>query len=262
MTLSQNEPVNPKKNRIHWKSIGILFSALGIIILLCMMYYTFYYFIALNHTLMGAISNSDNRITALERQMVNMQNLMNEALTATTNLQKNTKVLAETLHQLSQNSAMQTHEAIADAHFFVKLANENLQFDHLPRAIFLLKKADDLIQSLADPALLNLHNALTQDIYTLEKIPVLDIGGLYLQLNTLNAHIDELPLRNPAHPMNKAEESNTASLSSWWRRGLQNTWQELRNIVVIRDTGKEPFISPNQAQFLYENLHAYLAHAM
>lgn len=193
-----------------------------------------------------------------------LQKNVSTALESTQQLQDDVKNLQKTVAELTQTEHVgKSTLEIAQANYYVKLANENLQYaNNVPLAITLLKMADDTIHRLDDPKLDTARKALAEDIANLQGIPQVDVTGIYMRLAALNNQLDKLQLPNKALNVDtQAATVETAPSQSWWQRGLHTTWQALQKIVVVRyhEKGALPLVAPDQQMYLYQNLHAMIA---
>lgn len=156
---------------------------------------------------------------------------------------------------------------VAEAQYLVKLANDHMQFTHnTSMALTLLQRADQVLQNLQDTSVLEIRKSLAEKISALQQLPKVDITGLYLELVALNKQLDQLPL--PASPL-KADKQAVPppvenATATWWQKGLDQTWQALQKIVIVRNNMNDvrPLILPEEKVFLYQNLHAAIEDAM
>lgn len=199
--------------------------------------------------------------------------------TSVLQLQKNVDVMSKQVSQLSDdlksqteivNAMRQTQSGynrnewrVLEAEFLVKTANSKLQLENnIQQAIVLLQYADQEIRDLNDANLLPLRKALADDIARLQTVPQLDVSGLYLKLSAVNDAIGKLTL--PNKPIQDAQAPVVNSNLSWWKRGLQETWQALRQVVTVHyyDKTAPALVMPDQQDFLFQNIHADLEKAM
>jgi len=202
---------------------------------------------------------------------IKQQALQQAFSTIQTEMAKQT-VLHEQLVQLQQTVAQLTQtqqtnkDALAfdEARYFVKLANDHLQYSHnIALAIKLLELADQTLRDASGPQFVPLRQALANDIAHLQSIPQVDIDGTYARLAALHGEIDQLPLMNQPAPSMAPAAGLSENTLPWWQRGLQNTWAELRHIVIVRhQSTTQPFIAPDQKLLLYQNLHAQVDEAI
>ena len=109
-----------------------------------------------------------------------------------------------------------------------------------------------------------IRRALARDIERLKTLPTLDLPGMSMRIDTLVAQVDSLPLafderaeRNPAAKPAPAEERG------FWSRLSGEVWNELRQLIVVRQVGnpEPPLLPPSQAYFVRENLRLRLLNA-
>ena len=257
MTNTEEQPVQPKDKKkaacVLWRSIGILFALFAAAEVIYLLYMVNGRFIEINQNLGQLSRATQTKIAQLEGQMADEQK------NSSTALQNLTAKVAQT------EAANKDEWTIAEARYLVKQANDKVQFeDNTASAILLLKMADKEVSRLTDPRMTEVRRALAVDITALQSVPQVDVTGLYMQLSALNGKVDQLPLINKptiASPFNQTTANQPQA--SWWQRGLQNTWQSLRQVVVVRynETGKLPLIPPDQQGYLYQNLHAVILQA-
>lgn len=154
---------------------------------------------------------------------------------------------------------------VAEAQYLVKLANDHLQFTHnTTMALTLLQRADQVLQDLQDTSVLDIRKSLAEKIANLQQLPKVEVTGLYLELTALDKMLDQLPL--PASPLKADQRPAIVSNpdATWWEKGLDQSWQALRKIVIVRNDMQNvlPLVIPEEKVFLYQNLHAQFESAM
>jgi uroporphyrin-III C-methyltransferase len=195
-------------------------------------------------------------------------------------VQKNISTIEHQVQQLAENAQSQSQiinslqQAQASHHryewlvlqaeFLVKLANDKLRFDNnVEQAIQLLQTADQEISASNDARLQPVRQALIADLAQLQAVPKVDVPGLYMRLLALSNQITKLPLPNKPTAETQVQTQTDESLP-WWKRGLHQTFQALRQVVTVRynQNGKAPLILPEQQDFLYQNIQAAIEKAM
>lgn len=260
MTNNVENPNQEKKKRkwLSWGGAGFLITTFAVIILIYLFYATNYY---LNY--LAKHQDSEEHLLQVQKNMSEVEKQVHQLAD---NLSSQANMI-NTLRQSQQSQPKINQEdwQVMYAKFLVQMANDKLLFEsNVPQAILLLQTADEKIHALNDDRLLPLRKALADDIASLQAVPQVDIAGLYMRLSALNDQINQLPLPNkPSSTMVTAQPAANENLP-WWKRGLQQTWQELQKIVVVRynENGKPPLIMPEQQDFLYQNLHAAIEKAM
>ena len=93
----------------------------------------------------------------------------------------------------------------------------------------------------------------------------MDITGINLQIDSLIAGVDELPLVYQQRVTKKetAVQTATPKDETAWQKLLREIGQDAKQLVRIDDTGKTeiPLLPPNQEFFLRENLKLRLLSA-
>lgn len=221
-----------------------------------------YLFYATNYSYLHYISKNQDTEEHLLQVQKNMSEVEKQIHQLADDLSNQAKMI-NTLRQVQPNINQDDWE-ILKAKFLVQMANDKLQYENnISQAILLLQTADEQMRALNNDRLLPLRKALANDIASLQAVPQVDVAGLYMRLSALNDQINRLPLPNKPAQSATVQPGNNENLP-WWQRGLQETWQALQKIVVIRynENGKPPLIMPEQQDFLYQNLHAVIEKAM
>lgn len=263
--VDSNKTKDSPKKTFPLRKIGLVFLILLFAALLSGEGF-FYYYLAKSQTQLTTVVN---QLQTEQQKMatIDVEKNLTSASQAIQQLQADVKQLQQTSMQATQSQQMNKNKLEwMQASYYVKLANDNLQYvNNIPVAVNLLKMADDTVRDLSDARYDDIRKALANDIASLQSAPNVDVTGLYLRLTALNTQLDQLQLPNKLFATEKPAEANTTpSDQSWWQRGLQNTWQALQKIVVIRydEKNTQPFITPEQQLFLYQNVHAMLAQAI
>ncbi|MHB1949089.1 MAG: uroporphyrinogen-III C-methyltransferase [Gammaproteobacteria bacterium] len=246
---------NNKPTRTLWSNISILFSTLAIIILLIIFFGTTFYYLRV----LKSVNTAQVNTTQLEKTVDGLQQQVSQL---SEELKSQSQVVNALRQTQSGNSRDEWH--VLEAEFLTKMANDKLQLENnIPQAILLLQSADQEIRNLNDAKYLPIRKALASDIANLQATPQVDIAGIYMRLAAANEQISKLPLPNKPAQSPVVQTSASESLP-WWKRGLQQTWQALRQIVIVRynPNGTPPLALPEQQDFLYLNLHVVLEKAM
>lgn len=171
------------------------------------------------------------------------------------------QVALEALYQdLSRN---RDETALAEVEQYLLTASQQLALGGNVRgALMALQGADARLAGLNRPQLLALRKAIAKDMDRLAALPHVDIVGMSLRLDNLIAAVDSLPLAAEVRP----EEGTPARLAAeggGWRRWWRETWEEIKQLVRIRQLGQPepPLLAPNQSWFLRENLRLRLLSA-
>lgn len=252
----ENKTNDKKTSRsIPWYGIGILFSTFSVIVLLTVFCFSFYQIAFFSKQLQDDMTVLTQRVDAMQSSVASTQQQA---------AQSNDE-LKQAMAQLQQaQSGDQNTWRVIDAQYYVKLADAQLQVgNNIPLAIQLLQTADKEVHDINNPKLDSVRKALAEDIASLQGAPQVDYTGLYMRLSAMNEQLAKLPFLTKPVDSNVAQTSNNSE-QAWWRRGLQDSWQTLQKIVVIRyhAAGKPPLVTPDQQDFLQQNLHSVLEKAM
>jgi len=115
------------------------------------------------------------------------------------------------------------------AEYYLVLANTELGIGHrVGNTIAALELADDVLRDLGDPALVDVRNAIAQELQELRAVPVPDLERQAADLGGLIARAPDLPLR-AASPQNF--ESPGESLDDV-EPGLGRLWARTRGAVT------------------------------
>ncbi len=163
-------------------------------------------------------------------------------------------------------SVSRDETALAEVEQMLMIAGQQLQLSaNVKAALIAMQSADSRLQRMDRPAFNGLRKAIGQDMDKLRALPGVDITGINLQLDSLIADVDELPLVYQQRVTKKAEAAPTAAPKgeTALQRLLREIWQDVKQLVRIEDTGKAeiPLLPPNQEFFLRENLKLRLLSA-
>jgi uroporphyrin-3 C-methyltransferase len=145
-----------------------------------------------------------------------------------------------------------------DVEGLLRIANDRLFLAHDPRtALEALRRADERLSAVDDPAYAETRRRLAHDIATLEAVPKPDVAGAAFELATLESRLEALaPDRVRAAPA--ATPVPAEGEASGWRAVLRRWWHSIRSLVVIRRTQAPPLLAPEQRVFLLQNLRLKL----
>jgi uroporphyrin-3 C-methyltransferase len=177
---------------------------------------------------------------------------------------QNQRVALENLYNnLSANS---DEAALAEVEQMLLIASQQLQLSaNVRAALIAMQTADSRLQHLNRPAFSGLRQAINNDMDKLRALHEVDITGINLQINNLIALVDRMPLAYQQRLAANEVAAQTAPPKDekTWQRLLRETWNELKQLVRIENTGKAeiPLLPPNQEFFLRENLKLSLLSA-
>jgi uroporphyrin-III C-methyltransferase len=114
-----------------------------------------------------------------------------------------------------------------------------------------------------DPELSSINHALNKDIANLEILPVIDVSGTVLKLETINQKINALPIVMPklAYPEIKEEVTPDEPEKTLWQRFFNSSVQALKNLIIIRHKPASLLLTPDQEAILRLEIQAKLFQA-
>jgi uroporphyrin-3 C-methyltransferase len=155
---------------------------------------------------------------------------------------------------------------LAEIEQVLAIASQQLQLAGNVRAALLaLQLAEQRLARADRPQFVPIRRALARDIDRLKTLPTLDLAGMSMRIDQLAAKVDTLPLafdeRAESNP--PAKEAAAADERGFWSRLSAEVWNELRQLVVVRQVGnaEPPLLPPSQAYFVRENLRLRLLNA-
>lgn len=157
--------------------------------------------------------------------------------------------------------------ALEEVEQLLRIANHSLLLSSdISTATHGLELADARIQQLANPALLDVREALLKDITALKNLQPPDLAGLALKLSKMADGIDDLPLSQKAQreikPNEDSSPGSTQTENSWASLGGE-ILGDLKQLVRIQnlDEPAKPLLTPEQRYFLFSNLRLMLSGA-
>lgn len=154
---------------------------------------------------------------------------------------------------------------IAEIDQALNLAAQQLQLaGNVEAALAALQTADARLAAANRPQLLALRKVLNRDMERLRALPVTDVPGMALRLETVIGAVDGLPLAFEANPRAEAASAVGADAGTGlWRRLLKDLWVEMKQLIRVErlDQPDPALLSPSNAFFLRENLKLRLINA-
>lgn len=265
--ITEESQHKTEARRPSWAWLGISFSMVISIVLALGFYFTYIHLNTAQVQFSKAVMDLDNIVTQNQNDLSALQNTIGDikkTLQQTQDVLNSQQKIIDQLHHT--NNDTEETLVIAESQRLVNAANDNLLMNSdTVLAIKLLKIADKSISQLKNPKLASISKALASDIAALQNVPTIDTSALYLRLSALNQQISQLPLiSNKTTDEKNQSQTLDQAHKTWWQRGLAQTWQVLREIIIVRyhQPGERPFVLPDQQDFLYQNIHALFSQAM
>jgi uroporphyrin-III C-methyltransferase len=174
--------------------------------------------------------------------------------------------------------------ALAEVEQALVTADQQLKISgNVSGALIALSSADQRLARLEKISTVDLRRAISQDSERLRALPQIDRVGLALKIDNVIAVLPSLSLvmsetaadgRVMTSTVTNAPSATKAVAgekqpivvphqeSSWWQRAGGSVWDELKQLVRIRELDSEPpLLAPQQQYFLRENLKLRLLSA-
>ncbi|MBO1255917.1 uroporphyrinogen-III C-methyltransferase [Alteromonas sp. 5E99-2] len=268
----EKQTKTPKKkggNKSLWIAISLLF--------LCFLACSgtaFWFFTEHYQPLVSKVDSQDNLALQLERVAENQQGLSQK-------IEKNQNIHGQTEEKLAQtlthlktqdtrikaintdinqlNGARASDWLVAEADYLTRMAGRKLWLeDDTHTAVLLLKEADLRLEENSDPSLLQVRQAIAEDIQRIEQVNPVSSTDIALTLTGIINTLDSLPLNTLVIPDTEAQALTQVSDDiADWRTNLARVWQSLVDDFVSvkrNSTNVEPLMSASQRFLITEQL--------
>jgi len=132
-------------------------------------------------------------------------------------------------------------------------------------ALIALQGADARLGAAGRAQFLPLRKGIARDIDRLKALPLADVPGIALRLDSVVGAVDALPLAFEAKPRIEPAQASfvPAAAQGYWEKLLAELWLELKSLIRIErlDRPDPALLSPSHAFFLRENLRLRLMNA-
>lgn len=251
------------------------------------------------HTEMrGLRAELARRLSASDSVNTEMKLLTKSAQDATKELQVKVNVLESkqteaqnqqlALEQLYQEMSKNRDDwALAEIEQVLSTASQQLQLaGNVQGAMIALQNADNRLSRSDKPQFIVIRRAIARDLEKLKILPVVDVPGVALRLDSIISLVDQMPLladEKPAvaatPPKTSRRESRVdedqkvtrmsaaadwiAALEDKWNSWTNEMWGEIKQLVQVRnvETPDALLLSPSQAYYVRENLKLRLLNA-
>ncbi len=144
----------------------------------------------------------------------------------------------------------------------LNIAAQQLQFaGNVQMALAALQNADARLSGANRPQLLVLRKAVARDMERLKALPIADVPGMALRLESVINSVDDMPLAFAAEP--RAEVVKAKAGQGFWTELGRELWNEMKQLVRVErlDRPDPGLISPQHVFLLRENLKLRLVNA-
>ena len=232
------------------------------------------------------VSNAETRVMAKTAQEGSKE--LQGKVSVLENKQQEASSQQMALDQLYQDLSKNRDEwALAEIEQVISTASQQLQLaGNVPGALIALQNADRTLSRSDKPQFINIRRAIAKDMEKLKSLPLLDLTGIALRLDSVIGQIDSLPLLSdekpaqhvsqPKKPLRLLPAAKTAPaekpgrLAQWWQVGedaLQSwsheTWSDVRQLIRVRSVENPDamMMAPTEAYYARENVKLRLLNA-
>ncbi len=222
-------------------------------------------------TLSDSVGKTEASLREMQTRLVELANKGGTSAADTAALERRFETRLRTLEPVAErilrlersfsalqgiSTGVQDTWLLAETEYYMQIANAQLQLAGNPHlATLALKLADERLLQLADPALTNVRQILSNELQALEVLEKPDIEGATLTLASLAGLADSLPLRQEMQTSRADAEPLDAELSGV-DRALASLKGAIGDVVTVRRTDESvrPLIAPEAVYFLRANL--------
>ena len=194
--------------------------------------------------------------------------------------------LEQMYRELSQN---RDDWALTEIEQVLSTASQQLQLaGNVQGAVIALQNADSRLSHSDKPQFIMIRRAIARDLDRLKSLPIVDLTGIALRLDSAIGQIDNMPLLSdekpalpatqpkPSHRLSKSVDAvirlpgSHAATSEWaialedkWNSWTNEMWTEVKQLIRVRnvDIPDALLLSPTQAYYARENLKLRLLSA-
>ncbi len=193
------------------------------------------------------------------------------------------------LEQLYQELSRNRDDwALAEIEQVLSTASQQLQLaGNVQGAVIALQNADSRLSRSDKPQFIIIRRAIAKDLERLKSLPIVDLTGIALRLDSIIGQVDSMPLLSDEKPAIAATQPKVsrralknaeakaltgkgqgnsdwmADLEDKWNSWTSEMWSEVRQLIRVRtvDVSDALLLSPTQAYYARENLKLRLLNA-
>lgn len=148
---------------------------------------------------------------------------------------------------------------LSEVDYLLFLANERVKIaQDIPTAIVQLETAEKRLRQLGDPAFANVQASIASDIAQLKLHPDVDRQELWIELQTMNGILSQLPLKNLTNSVAEEaaiDQSPFPKEAAAWKNALWKSWLQFKSLIRVTKEGKNPVIPAYSLQDKAQILH-------
>lgn len=213
-------------------------------------------------------SNSQNkvisRISSLEQELKNTKNALGTENQARINAEAEFNAFKIAMEEVATKFGRTTNEwRIAEVEYLLTIANQRLNLTQdIRTAAAMLESADQRLQRIGDPALLEIRKSIKDELNALYAVQEPDLSGLAISLSSLASEVDRLPLIDKERVAVATGQIKDQAPENW-KDIPAAIWKDIKSLVVVRrhQQPAEPLLPPAESWFLYQNLRLKLEQA-
>lgn len=162
-------------------------------------------------------------------------------------------------------SRSRDERVLAEVEQAVSIAAQQLQLaGNVEAALIALQGADARLATADRAQFLPLRKVLGRDIERLKTLPLADVPGVAVRLESIIEAVDTLPLAFEAKPRSEAATTVASDADKgFWLELANDLWSEIRQLVRVErmDRPDPGLLAPSNVFFLRENLKLRLINA-
>lgn len=206
----------------------------------------------------------NEKFTGQTQEFSSLSNQLQQLQTTMAANQLKITATIDALKDLKQaRFANNSHWMLTQIKYLLNLAQYNLQLFPAPEtALAILQKVNEQLVAVDDPNALPLRQQVINAIAALNALPPIDYAGILMQLNAVGNQLKNMPLLiNTA--TGTAQTLSDTDATKGWRKYWHESLEKLEKIIIIRhqSAAAAPLITPDQQQFLEQNIQARLSAA-
>ncbi len=247
-------------------SVGNALGALALVAVAALGYFV-YQGQEQNKQLQNTLTTLETKMSGVSDKLIGIsqgqESLKVDTSSQVSKLNQDIQAQSSRINQIGGEQDWKSHEA----RYLIVMAIERLQaFGDVSTAMTLLQSADFRLQEMASPETLKARQAIAHDLSVLRAIALPDTQGIWVQLGALSQQLAQLTFFSLEDPDKRpqfldstsASQESTSktsdSSSATWKDSLNQSWQEVKGLVKVRDFKLEEFSlvisNKEQAQLL------------
>ena len=209
------------------------------------------------------LSTLEQHINVLDGKLQTLESRYSELSGSVKDVESKQELLHDSINSMFQKQKGDTEDwALAEIEHLLIIATLDADIN---TALAAMQAADDRLNDMSDPSLLNTRKQVLSDINTLKSVTAVDIPGMAMYMVDIINRVEQLPLKKSERTAPQQQNSNDAQTAGpetvpLWKRLLRTVWHELKGLVVIsreKDAGVLSLV-PEQRYYLYQNLRMEL----